>query len=74
MSVFKNILEPHLEKTCLILYVKNKDTDQPAHLHSLMSIFVIHCLDCMIPTLADGVQANFRVSYPNRVITRVKNA
>ena len=32
----------HHEKTCFILYVNHKDTDQPAHLPSLISVFVIH--------------------------------
>ena len=31
-------------------YVNNKDTDQPAHLHSLISVFVIHSLDSIMPT------------------------
>ena len=26
-------------------YANNKDTDQPAHLHSLISAFVVRCLD-----------------------------
>ena len=26
-------------------YANNKDADQPEHLHSLISIFVIRCLD-----------------------------
>ena len=29
-------------------YANNKGTDQPAHLHSLISAFVIHCLDSLI--------------------------
>ena len=39
------IYQPRHEKTCLMLYVKNKDTHQPAHLHSLISIFVFRCSD-----------------------------
>ena len=30
-------------------YANNKDADQPAHLRSLVSVFVIHCLDSIIP-------------------------
>ena len=36
------------EKMCLMPYVNNKGTDQAAHLHSLISAFVIHCLDSTI--------------------------
>ena len=33
-------------------YVNNKGKDQPAHLHSLISTFVVRCLDSIIPLLA----------------------
>ena len=39
-------------KTCLIPYANNKGADQPAHPHSLISTFVVRCLDSMICTLA----------------------
>ena len=29
-------------------YVNNKDADQPAHPHSLISVFVVRCLDSII--------------------------
>ena len=29
-------------------YVNNKDTDQPAHPHSLISLFIVHSLDVII--------------------------
>ena len=32
---------------CLMAYVNNKGADQPAHPHSLISTFVVHCLDSM---------------------------
>ena len=62
---FTNILEFHLsqiqhsretfeplhEKTCFMPYANNKGADQPMHLRSLISNFVIHCLDSIIPTL-----------------------
>ena len=35
-----------------ILYAKNKDADQPAHPRSLISIFVVSCLDSIIYILA----------------------
>ena len=43
--------ELHHEKTCLMTYANNKDADQPAHPHSLISTFVFHCLDSTIPIL-----------------------
>ena len=30
---------------CLMLYANNKGTDQPAHLRSLISAFVVRCLE-----------------------------
>ena len=33
-------------------YAKNKDAEQPAHPRSLISTFVVHCLDGIIPALA----------------------
>ena len=33
----------------LLPYVNNKCADQPAHLRSLISIFVVRCLDSLIP-------------------------
>ena len=43
---------PHREKTCLMPYANNKYADQSAHSRSLISIFIIHCLDSIIPLLA----------------------
>ena len=39
-------------KMCLILYANNKGADQPAHPRSLISTFVVRCLDSMICILA----------------------
>ena len=39
---------PGHEKTCLMLYANNKGADQPAHPHSLISSFVVRCLDSII--------------------------
>ena len=36
-------------KTCLMSYANNKDADQ--HPRSLISAFVVHCLDSIIPLL-----------------------
>ena len=33
-------------------YANNKGADQPAHLRSLFSVFVVRCLDSTIPLLA----------------------
>ena len=33
-------------------YANNKGADQPSHPHSLISAFVVRCLDSMIPVLA----------------------
>ena len=33
---------------CLMSYVNNKGADQPAHLRSLVSAFVVRCLDSII--------------------------
>ena len=33
-------------------YANNKDADQPAHLQSLISAFVIRCLDSIVPVVA----------------------
>ena len=41
--------EPHNDNTCFMSYANNKDADQPAHPRSLISVFVIRCLDSMIP-------------------------
>ena len=40
--------EPHHEKTCFLPYANNKGADQPAHLRSLISAFVICCLESII--------------------------
>ena len=47
-----SIYGPRREKTCLRGFGNNKDADQPAHLHSLISAFVIHLLESIISRLA----------------------
>ena len=45
--------EPRHEKLWFILYENNKDADQTAHPRSsLISVFVVHWLDNIIPILA----------------------
>ena len=43
--------EPRHEKTCFMAYANNKDADRSAHLWSLISIFVVCCLNSIIPIL-----------------------
>ena len=43
-----NQSEPGQEKTCLMSYANNKGTDQPAHPRSLISAFVVRCLDSVM--------------------------
>ena len=33
-------------------YANNKGADQPAHPCNLISTFVVHCLDCIIPLIS----------------------
>ena len=40
--------EPGHEKMCLMSYANNKGADQPAHPRSLISAFVVSCLDSII--------------------------
>ena len=40
--------EPNQEKMCLMSYANNKGADQPAHPCSLISAFVVRCLDSVI--------------------------
>ena len=44
------LIEPGHEKMCLMPYANNKGADQPAHLRSLISAFVVPCQDRMIPS------------------------
>ena len=37
---------------CLIPYANNKGADQPAHPRSLISTFVVRCLDSIIPLVS----------------------
>ena len=44
LSSFMNKDGPLREKTCLREFANNTGADQPAHLRSLISVFVIHVL------------------------------
>ena len=39
---------PGHAKMCLMTYANNKGADQPAHPHSLISTFIVRCLDSII--------------------------
>ena len=43
---------PGHAKMCLMTYANNKGANQPAHPRSLISTFVVRCLDSMICILA----------------------
>ena len=45
------LIGPRREKTCLRRFANNKGADQPAHPRSLISAFVIHCLESTISKL-----------------------
>ena len=38
----------HIMRKLLMSFAYNKDTDQPAHLRSLISVFVVNSLDSII--------------------------
>ena len=42
------LIEHGHEKMCLMSYANNKGADQPAHPRSLISAFVVRCLDSII--------------------------
>ena len=49
-------------KMCLIPYANNKGADQPAHPRSLISTFVVRCLDSMIFILALSKVSKFQLA------------
>ena len=48
ITIEHNISETGHKKMCLTSYANNKGADQPAHPRSLISSFVIRCLDSII--------------------------
>ena len=46
------LMEPRCEKTCFMPCANNTDADQPAHPRSLISTFIVHCLDSIIPLVS----------------------
>ena len=53
---------PQHEKTCLRGFANNKGADQPEHLRSLNSAFVIHFLDSIISKLAPSKISIFQLA------------
>ena len=53
------IIGPGHAKMCLMPYATNKGADQPLHPHSLISAFLVHCLDSMICILAISKVSRF---------------
>ena len=51
-SNFSTLHELGHEKTCLMSYANNKGADQPAHPRSLISAFVVRCLDSIKPLVS----------------------
>ena len=47
-----NYYMSHIMRKPVMPYGNNKGTDQPAHQHSLISAFVVRCLDCTIPLVS----------------------
>ena len=50
---------PGHAKMCLMPYANNKGADQPAHPRSLISIFVVRCLDSMMCILTISKVSRF---------------
>ena len=48
LTMLTDIHEPGHEKMRLMSYANNKGADQPAHPRSLISAFVVRCLDSII--------------------------
>ena len=47
-KILSNTYEPGHEKMCLMSCANDKGADQPAHPRSLISAFVVRCLDNII--------------------------
>ena len=48
---------------CLMPYANNKGADQPAHPRSLISTFVVRCLDSIIPLVSiSGISSLYLAS------------
>ena len=45
----------------VLIYANNKGADQPAHPRSLISTFVVRCLDSIIPILAKSKKLSLKL-------------
>ena len=54
-------------KMCLMLYANNKGADQPAHPRSLISTFVVRCLDIIIHLVSISWSQNPEDRYSREV-------
>ena len=50
--------EPRHKKTCFLPYANNNGADQPAHPRSLISAFVVRCLNSIIPLVSISAISN----------------
>ena len=48
LKLIFNTNEPGHEKTCCMSYANNKDADQPVHPRSMISAFVVRCLESVM--------------------------
>ena len=48
LSAYTNFYLSRAMRKCVMWYANNKGADQPAHPRSLISAFVVHCLDSII--------------------------
>ena len=44
-------------------YATNKDADQPAHQRSLISAFIVHCQDIIIPLVSSSEISSLYVAF-----------
>ena len=49
---FSHKLKNFIIEPCLMPYANNKGADQPAHPRSLISTFVVRCLDSIVPPVS----------------------
>ena len=57
-----NWLPMHHDKLLFMSYTDNKGTEQPVYPRSLISAFVIHSLDSIIPVSEDPRLASYHIS------------
>ena len=58
----ETLSEPGHEKTCFMSYANNKGAYQPAHPRSLISAFVVRCLDSVMSLVSVTKISNFMLA------------